>query len=79
MSAKTCLVVVTQTMPFTVNGAKSTGKFAGATGTGKAVGVLSGNLPKLSGGKCNESNNVQLSAKTAVATFTATAKLTVKK
>ena len=77
MSAKTCLVVVTQTIPFAVDGAKSTGKFAGATGTGKAVGVLSGNLPKLSSGKCNESYNVRPVAKTAVATFTATAKLTV--
>jgi hypothetical protein len=79
VSAETCLVVVTQTLPFTVDGAKSTGKFAGATGTGKAVAVLSGNLPKLSSGTCDESNNAQPSAKTAVATFTATAKLTVMK
>jgi len=79
MSAETCMVVVTQTLPFTVDGAKSTGKFARATGTGKAVAVLSGNLPKLSSGKCNESNNAQLSAETAVATFTATVRLTVMK
>ena len=79
VSAETCRAVATQTMPFTVDGAKSTGKFAGATGTGKAVAVVSGNLPKLSSGTCDESNNAQLSAKTAVATFTATAKLTVTK
>ena len=77
MSAETCRAVVTQTMPFTVDGAKSTGKFARATGTGKAVAVLSGNLPKLSGGTCDESNNAHLSAETAVATFTGTVKLTI--
>lgn len=79
MSAKTCRVRVTQTVPFTVDGAKSTGTFAGAAGTGQAVAVLTGNLPKLSSGKCNESSSARLSGKTAVATFTATAKLTVKK
>jgi len=79
VSAETCLAVVTQTLPFTVDGAKSTGKFAGATGTGKAGAVVSGNLPKLSSGTCDESKNAQLSAKTAVATFTATTKLTVMK
>jgi len=77
-STKTCLAVFTTTVPFTVDGAQSTGKFAGATGSGKAVVLFSGQLPKLSNGECNESQNAQPSAKTAVSTFTATAKLTLK-
>jgi hypothetical protein len=39
------------------------------------VAAFSGELPKLSNGKCDESQNAQPSAKTAVGTFTATAKL----
>jgi hypothetical protein len=77
-STKTCLAAFTTTVPFTVDGAKSTGKFAGATGTGKAVVVFGGDLPKLSDGKCNMSQNAAPTAKTAVGTFTATTKLTVK-
>jgi len=77
-STTTCLVVETTTVPLTVDGAKSTGKFAGATGSGKAVVLFSGDLPKLSNGKCNESQNAQPSAKTAVGTFTLTTKLTLK-
>jgi hypothetical protein len=76
-STKTCLAVFGTTVPFTVDGAKSTGKFAGAAGTGKAVVVFSGRLPKLSSGKCDESHNAAPSAKTAVATFTARTTLTV--
>lgn len=77
-STKTCLAVFTTTVPFTVNGAQSTGKFAGAAGSGKAVVLFSGELPKLSNGTCNESQNAQPSTKTAVGTFTATTKLTLK-
>jgi hypothetical protein len=62
----------------TVNGANSTGKFAGATGTGTAVVVSSGDDPKLSDGVCNTSRDALPSAKTAVATFAATIKLTVR-
>jgi hypothetical protein len=78
ISARTCLDVVTETVPIAVDGAKSTGKFAGAAGTGNVLVKGSGNLPKLRNGKCQESPNAQLSPKTAVATFTATIKLTVK-
>ena len=42
MSAETCMVVVTQTLPFTVDGARAPASLARATGTGKAVAVLSG-------------------------------------
>jgi hypothetical protein len=77
-SAKTCLYALTTAVPFTVDGANSTGKFAGATGTGTAVFMFSGDDPKLSDGTCNTSRDVQTSAKTSVATLTATIKLTVE-
>ena len=77
-SAKTCLYATTTTVPFTVDGASSTGKFAGATGTGTAVFMRSGEDPKFSDGTCNVSADVLASAKTAVATFAATIKLTVR-
>jgi hypothetical protein len=77
-SATTCLYVLTTAVPFTVDGANSTGKFAGATGTGTAVVVSSGDDPKLSDGACNTSRTALPSAKTAVATFAATIKLTVR-
>lgn len=77
-SATTCLYVLTTTVPFTVDGANSTGTFAGATGTGTAVAVSSGDDPKLSDGTCNTSRDAPPSATTAVATFTATIKLTVR-
>ena len=77
-SATTCLYVLTTAVPFTVDGANSTGKFAGATGTGTAVVVSSGDDPKLSDGTCNTSRTAPPSATTAVATFAATIKLTVR-
>jgi hypothetical protein len=77
-SAKTCLYALTRAVRFTVDSADSTGKFAGATGTGAAVIVFSGDDPKFSNGTCNTSRYALPSAKTAVATFTATIKLSVK-
>ena len=77
-STTTCLYVLTTAVPFTVDGATSTGKFAAATGTGTAVVVSSGDDPKLSDGTCNTSRTAPPSATTAVATFTATIKLTVR-
>lgn len=78
-SPQTCLFGYSRTVPFTVNGAKSTGRFAGATGSGTAVLAFSGNLPKLGNGTCDQSQNAQPSAKTAVSTFTATAALTIRR
>jgi hypothetical protein len=77
----TCLVVVTGTVPFTVDGAKSTGKFAGAIGTGKATLKASGDLPKLSSGTCvvRQHHGLPFVPKTAVFTFRATIKLTIRK
>ena len=77
-SAKTCLHVTTTTVPFTVDGASSTGRFADAGGTGTAVFMHSGDDPKFSDGTCDVSESVLASAKTAVATFAATIKLTVR-
>ena len=77
-SAKTCLYVLTTAVPFTVDSAKSSGKFAGATGTGTAVFRFSGDDPKLSDGTCNTSRDALPSAKTSAATFAATIKLTVR-
>ena len=77
-SATTCLYVLTTAVPFTVDGANSTGRFAGATGPGTAVVVSSGDDPKLGDGTCNTSREVPPSAATAVATFAATIKLTVR-
>jgi len=77
-STKTCRVTYKSTVPYTVDGAKSTGKFAGATGSGKTVIVVSADLPKLSNGECDVSQNAEPSAKTAVGAFTARGKLTLK-
>jgi hypothetical protein len=77
-SAKTCLYALTTSVPFTVDSVSSTGTFAGATGSGTAVFMFSGDDPKLSDGTCNTSRYAQASAKTSVATLAATIKLTVK-
>jgi hypothetical protein len=62
-----------------VDGGQSTGKFADATGTGKLALEVSGNLPKASGGTCDESQTPHLSPRTAVATITGTVHLPAKK
>jgi hypothetical protein len=81
VSTKTCRGVISETVPFTVDGAKSSGKFAVAAGTGKATLRISGALPKLSSGKCDEHQRYGMPfvPKTAVGTLTATIKLTVRK
>jgi hypothetical protein len=78
-SAKTCEFAFTTTVPLTVDGTKSTGEFAGASGTGHAVVVFSGNLPRLGNGKCNESKSARPDTKTATGHFRATIKLTVRR
>jgi len=80
LSTQTCRAVITETLPFTVDGAKSTGKFAGAPGTGRAALRVSGDLTKFSSGKCDErQSGAPFIPRTAVGTFTATIKLTVRK
>jgi hypothetical protein len=78
-SSKTCQAAFSTSVPFNVDGSKSTGQFAGATGSGgKAVVVFSGELPRLKNGQCDQSQNAEPSQKTATATFTATTPLTLK-
>jgi hypothetical protein len=78
LSTSTCRFEFATTVPYTVSGAKSTGKFAGAAGSGKAVVLLAGNLPKLTNGKCNTTSTAQPRASTVVSTFRATGPLTLK-
>jgi hypothetical protein len=78
LSASTCRFEFGTATTYTVVGSKSTGKFAGATGSGKAALTLLANLPKLSDGRCNESTNATPETSTAVATFAAAGPLTVK-
>jgi hypothetical protein len=62
-----------------VDGAKSTGKFANATGTGTVDAGFSGDMPKLKSGACNMSENASPVTSTAKAWVTGTIVLTVKK
>jgi hypothetical protein len=72
----TCLSTSTITGTYTVVGDKSTGKFKGGTGSGKIVDLFVGTLPKLSSGKCNESQSAQ-PLPGAYTTFHASGPLTV--
>lgn len=73
-----CHATTTTTVPFTVDGAQSTGKFAHAKGTGHAVVVFAGDEPVLKIGKCDEASNALPVTGTAVSTFTATIALALK-
>ena len=73
-----CAAAFTSTVPFTVDGAKSTGKFAHAKGNGTAVVAFAGDMPHLKAGQCDEASNAIPVAGTAVSTFTATVALTLK-
>jgi hypothetical protein len=77
-NASTCLFKSTIHATYVVDGAKSTGKFAGATGSGDVAVTFAAYTPKLSNGKCNTSNSAQPLAAGAVSTFTATGPLTIK-
>lgn len=78
LSAGTCQFEYVTTVPYKVDGAASTGKFAGATGGGAVVVSFRAYLPKLADGKCNESNTAQPLAKGAVAAFKGGGPLTIK-
>src|SRR5260370_12547346 len=71
LSPPTCRFEFMTTAPYTVSGGQSTGRFAGATGTGKAVVLFQGNLPKLKSGKCNEGTPAQPTVSTLVVTCNA--------
>jgi len=78
LSTSTCRFEFSTIVPYTVSGDKSTGQFAGATGTGRAVVLFQGDLPKLSNGKCNTSTSAQPATSTVVSTFAAAGPLTLK-
>jgi hypothetical protein len=78
LSGSGCLLEFATTVPYKVDGAASTGKFAGSAGSGVVKVSFSAHLPKLANGKCNESNSAQPLANGAVALFNGTGPLTVK-
>lgn len=78
LSTSTCRFEFSTTVPYTVSGAQSTGQFAGATGSGHAVVLFVGDLPKLSDGKCNTSSTAVPKVSTVVSTFKAAGPLTLK-
>jgi hypothetical protein len=77
LSTSTCRFEFSTTVPYTVFGGQSTGQFAGATGSGRAVVVFAGNLPKVNG-KCNTSTTAMPAESTVVSTFQAAGPLTLK-
>jgi hypothetical protein len=78
LSTSTCRFAFTSTVPYTVVGDKSTGQFAGAAGTGKAVLLFQGDLPKLSNGQCDTTPSAQPAVSTVVSTFSAAGPLTLR-
>ena len=77
LSTSTCRFEFSTTVPYAVSGVQSTGRFAGATGSGRAVVVFAGNLPKVNG-KCNTSTTAMPAESTVVSTFQAAGPLTLK-
>jgi hypothetical protein len=77
LSTSTCRFEFSTTVPYTVSGGQSTGQFAGATGSGRAVVVFAGNLPKVNG-KCNTSTTAMPAVSTVVSTFRAAGPMTLK-
>src|ERR1017187_5916119 len=71
-------VVVVSGKPTTVQHASATTCYFSQVGTGTAVVTFAAYGPKLSNGKCNQSNSAVPLAKGASATFKGTGPLTVK-
>jgi hypothetical protein len=74
-----CDIADTTIVNARIDGAKSTGRFAGATGTAQVDVGFSGKMPKLKDGTCNMSQNANPSVATARAWVTGTITLTLKK
>jgi hypothetical protein len=77
LSTSTCRFEFSTTVPYTVSGSQSTGQFAGATGSGRAVVQFLGDLPKVNG-KCNTSSTAVPTVSTVVSTFKAAGPLTLR-
>jgi hypothetical protein len=79
-NTRTCRFSFTQDIPVTVLGGKSTGAFAGASGPGAAQDYFAATQPRFASGpkkgQCNP--NANPITKTAVASFLATAVLTIR-
>ena len=73
-----CRFSFATTASYTIDGAKSTGSFAGAKGSGKATVTFTADAPKLSSGKCNMSQNAQPLTTGAIGVFHASGPLTLK-
>jgi hypothetical protein len=78
VNAAQCRFAFVTRVDYTIDGAKSTGSFAGATGSGKATVTFTADAPKLSSGQCNMSQNAQPLAKGAVGIFYSSGPLTLK-
>jgi len=75
---KTCVFKADTVVDYTVVGSKSTGKFAGASGSGTVTVIFSGTGPRLANGSCNESSSAEPIASTAYGSFTGIGPLTVR-
>jgi hypothetical protein len=82
VNSATCLYRSTIHATYTVTGAKSTGRFAGATGSGKAILTFQASVPRYTSGshkgQCNTSSTAQPLASGALASFSGAGPLTVK-
>ena len=78
VSTSTCRFEFSTAVPYTVSGGQSTGQFAGATGSGRALVGFVGDLPKLSDGRCNTGSTAVPKVSTVVSTFKAAGPLTLK-
>jgi hypothetical protein len=82
ISAAECRAKQVVAVTYTVIGSKSTGKFAGATGSGKVTVIFEADGPKYTSGskkgQCNQSSNAQPLASGALATFAGAGPLTIK-
>jgi len=82
VNAAACRFKSTIHATYTVDGSKSTGTFADATGSGKATLIFEADGPKYASGshkgQCNMSSNAQPMAAGALSTFAAAGPLTLK-
>lgn len=74
----TCVVTDRVTVPVTIVGSKSTGSWAGATGSFGIAALFRATGPRLSNGKCNTSSSARPITSTAYSSFAGTGPVTVK-
>jgi hypothetical protein len=74
----TCVFTDRITVPVTIVGSKSTGSWAGATGSFGLAALFRATGPKLSNGTCNTSSSARPITSTAYSSFAGTGPVTVK-